>query len=247
MTNNDILRRLRFTFNYNDKQVCDIFALADVGVTKEQVINWLRKDDDKDQVNLPDSKLSAFLNGWIVKNRGKRNGEQIQNEKLLTNNLILTKVKIALSFKADDIIALLKSVDFNLGKSELSAFFRKPDHKHYRQCKDQILRNLLTAIQKKQRPIQDQGERPNQVESSNLTTSEKATVRKKSTVNKAPKERSQGARPSKGKVYVNPKAAHKSDSSNGSNADKARKTLKLKPEQIWGSQANNQHSDNNEN
>ncbi|REL26782.1 DUF1456 family protein [Thalassotalea euphylliae] len=216
MTNNDILRRLRFTFNYTDKQLCDLFALADVGVTTEQVVNWLKKDDDKDQVNLPDQKLAAFLNGWIVKNRGKKDGQLPVNEKQLTNNLILNKIKIALSLKADDILSLLKKVDFNLGKAELSAFFRKPDHKHYRQCKDQIVRNLLTALQQHHRPIKASPAGDNA--ESTVKSQVKSPVKKQTT---------QGARPNKSKVYVNPNAKAKSTPKSGN-------TLKLKPEQIWG-------------
>jgi hypothetical protein len=36
-----------------------------------------------------------------------------------------------------------------MGKAELTAFFRKQDHKHYRECQDQILRNFLQGLQKK--------------------------------------------------------------------------------------------------
>ena len=128
-----------------------IFKLADKDVTQTQLSSWLKKDDEPEYVNLTDTSLAIFLNGLINKNRGKREGPQIKPEKKLTNNIILNKLKIALSLKSDDIIALLNTVDFNLGKAELSAFFRKPEHKHYRQCKDQILRNLLTAIQHKYR------------------------------------------------------------------------------------------------
>lgn len=245
MTNNDILRRLRFTYNFTDKQICEIFALADVGVTTEQIVNWLRKDDDKDQVNLPDQKLAGFLNGWIIKNRGKKDGQTPVNEKQLTNNVILTKIKIALSLKAEDILALLKAVDFNLGKAELSAFFRKPDHKHYRQCKDQILRNLLTAIQQKQRPIKTSptteyqthlihGQTHSQANGQTKKhsgKSSKLSVAKHGKDFKHSKEHKQGARANKSKVYVNPNASHQRDTETKT-AD--RKTLKLKPEQIWG-------------
>ena len=75
MTNNDILRRLRFSFNLSDKQVCDIFALANTGATVGQVENWLRKDDDLDQVSLSDYNLASFLNGFIVLKRGKKDGQ----------------------------------------------------------------------------------------------------------------------------------------------------------------------------
>jgi uncharacterized protein YehS (DUF1456 family) len=42
--------------------------------------------------------------------------------------------------------------DLRMSEHELSAFFRKPGHKHYRLCKDQILRNFLRGVQLKYRP-----------------------------------------------------------------------------------------------
>ena len=46
---------------------------------------------------------------------------------------------------------LIKQADFSLSKHELSAFFRKPEHKHYRKCKDQVLRYFLKGVQLKYR------------------------------------------------------------------------------------------------
>jgi uncharacterized protein YehS (DUF1456 family) len=65
--------------------------------------------------------------------------------------MIFMKLKIALSLKAEDVMAILELADFKISKHELSAFFRKPDHKHYRDCKDQILRNFLKGLQLKYR------------------------------------------------------------------------------------------------
>ena len=53
---------------------------------------------------------------------------------------------------AEDILELLAKVDLRISKHELSAFFRKPGHKHYRECKDQVLRNFLNGLQLKYRP-----------------------------------------------------------------------------------------------
>ena len=52
----------------------------------------------------------------------------------------------------EDILETLKVVDFKLSKHELSAFFCKPDNKHYRECGDQILRNFLMGVQLQLRP-----------------------------------------------------------------------------------------------
>lgn len=152
MTNNDILRRLRYTFNFNDANMVEIFSLASLTVTKEQVINWLKKDQDEKFVSLKNAELCLFLDGFINKKRGKRDGEQPVASNHLNNNMIFQKLRIALNLRAEDIQEILALVDFRFGKHELSAFFRKPDNKHYRECKDQILRNFLMGVQRQLRP-----------------------------------------------------------------------------------------------
>ncbi len=42
MTNNDILRRIRYIFDFSDSKMTTIFGLADYQVTREQISNWLR-------------------------------------------------------------------------------------------------------------------------------------------------------------------------------------------------------------
>ncbi|WP_287963382.1 DUF1456 family protein, partial [Alcanivorax sp.] len=91
--------------------------------------------------------LAIFLNGLINALRGKKPGQQPEPESRLTNNMIFMKLKIALSLQAEDVLAVLELADFRMSKHELSAFFRKPGHKHYRECKDQILRNFLKGLQ----------------------------------------------------------------------------------------------------
>ncbi|MGR5146399.1 DUF1456 family protein [Photobacterium alginatilyticum] len=152
MLNNDILRRIRYTFDYNDAAMISIFAAADHEVTREQVSDWLKKDDDAAFKKCTDRELAVFLNGLINTKRGKKEGVQPEPESRLTNNMIFMKLRIALNYKAEDILEIMESVDFNMSKHELSAFFRKPDNKHYRECKDQILRNFLLGVQQKFRP-----------------------------------------------------------------------------------------------
>jgi len=62
------------------------------------------------------------------------------------------KLRIVLNLKAEDILDIMQLAEFNMSKHELSAFFRKPDNKHYRECKDQILRNFILGLQRKFRP-----------------------------------------------------------------------------------------------
>lgn len=152
MNNNDILRRLRYTFDFRDATLVDIFAAADHRVTQQQVVNWLRKEEDPDYCAATDTELAIFLNGLINTRRGRREGEQPQPETRLSNNMILMKLKIALNMTSDDMLQTLQAAEFCLSKHELSAFLRKPGNKHYRECKDQVLRNFLQGIQRRFRP-----------------------------------------------------------------------------------------------
>lgn len=152
MNNNDVLRRIRYAFDFNDSKMMALFALADLPATREQISAWMKKDDDPDFQSCSDSELAIFLNGLIIDRRGKKEGPLPAPEKRLSNNVIFRKLKIALDLQAEDILEILDSVDVQLSKHELSAFFRKPDHKHYRECKDQVLRNFIHGVQLKYRP-----------------------------------------------------------------------------------------------
>jgi uncharacterized protein YehS (DUF1456 family) len=151
MTNNDILRRIRYVFDFNDSKVISIFSLADQIVTREEISCWLKKDSEPDFESLNDELLATFLNGLINDKRGKKDGVQPSPEKSLSNNIIFRKLKIALDLKAEDVLVILQLADFSLSKHELSAFFRKKGHKHYRECQEQVLRNFLQGLQNKYR------------------------------------------------------------------------------------------------
>ncbi len=64
----------------------------------------------------------------------------------MTNNDILKKLRVALQLRDDQIVDILKLVDFKVTKTELGAFFRKEDHPNYKECGDQILRNFLNGL-----------------------------------------------------------------------------------------------------
>ena len=152
MTNNDILRRLRFTFDFNDSKMMNLFKEGGYEASRAEISSWMKQDDDPDYSNCPDSRMAAFLNGLIIDKRGRRDGEQPKPEQKLSNNMIFMKLKIALNLKAEDVMDILKLAEFRIGKSELGAFFRRADHKNYRECKDQVLRNFLKGLQIKHKP-----------------------------------------------------------------------------------------------
>jgi uncharacterized protein YehS (DUF1456 family) len=147
MTNNDILRRIRYVFDFDDAKMIAIFALADLDVRRGHIIAWLLKDDDPAFEACKDRMLATFLNGLISDKRGKKPGPQPKPEQQLTNNIILMKLKIALNLQSEDIIATTEMGGFTLTAPELSSFMRRPGHRNYRECKDQVLRNFLKGLQ----------------------------------------------------------------------------------------------------
>lgn len=147
MINNDVLRRVRYALNLNDAAMMDIFALGDLNVTREELLNYLKKDNDDGFAPLNNRKLTAFLDGLITFKRGKKEDSAVKKlEGDLDNNGILRKLRIALEFKEEDMLDTLDLAGFRLSKPELSAFFRHADHKHHRKCGDQVLRNFLQGL-----------------------------------------------------------------------------------------------------
>jgi len=151
MTNNDIIRRIRFAFDFNDATMIELFDLGGLKVTRAQISNWLLKEEDEHFSDLKDLQLAQFLNGMIIYNRGKKEGEPPVAEKYLNNNIVFRKLKIALNLKDDDILEILELEGMRISKHELSAFFRKPEQNQYRPCKDQILRNFIYGLQRQYR------------------------------------------------------------------------------------------------
>jgi uncharacterized protein YehS (DUF1456 family) len=149
MNPNDILRRIRFVFDINDSTMMDIFGLAGSEVTRAEVSDWLKQDESPEFKKLTDSQLASFLNGFIIKNRGKKEGPIPVPEAELNNNIVFRKLKIALNFQEHDVLEVMNLAGFPIGKHELSALFRKADHKNFRPCQDQMLRNFLNGLQLK--------------------------------------------------------------------------------------------------
>ena len=148
MKNNDIIRRLRYILSINDLGIFDIMRLSGSEEKRSVIRCWFLKDDHPEFQSCPNKQFQFFLNGLIIQKRGSLKQES-HYDLDIDNNFILKKLRIIFNLTTDDIIDLLLSENYKLGKHEMSAFFRSPNHKNYRLCKDQILRNFLNALQKK--------------------------------------------------------------------------------------------------
>lgn len=151
MNNNDILKRIRFVFDFNDLKMTQIFDQADLSVSKEEVRSWLTHEDDRFFIELSDKKLAIFLNGLINEKRGKREGPLPAPEEKINNNLVLKKLKIALDLKSEDVLNIFKLVNKPISVHEVTDFLRNPKQNKYKVIKDQYLRNFLEGLQVKYR------------------------------------------------------------------------------------------------
>jgi uncharacterized protein YehS (DUF1456 family) len=149
MTNNDILRQLRYALNINDSTMIEIFKLADHKIEQSSITGLLKKEDEEGFALCSDDVLRYFLDGLILHKRGRKEmrlGETRKSDSRLTNNAILKKLRIALELKEDDMLGILKLANVDISKHELTALFRKEGHKNYKECGDQFLRNFLKGL-----------------------------------------------------------------------------------------------------
>ena len=147
MVSNDILRSVRYILKINNNDLVRIFALGEAEVTAEQLVPWLRKEDEEGFVRCPDIILSGFLNGLIYDKRGKdESAPELALERRVNNNTVLKKLRIAFSLKTDDIVAIMTEQKYRVSVPEVTAMMRAPDHKNYRECGDQFLRNFLRGL-----------------------------------------------------------------------------------------------------
>ncbi|MGL4853644.1 MAG: DUF1456 family protein [Lentisphaeria bacterium] len=146
METNDVLRRIRYAFNFKDDQMINIFELGQISVSQEKLLAFYKKDSDEGFVKCSSDELNGFLDGLIIKKRGPKDSDEPRQKFRVNNNLILRKLKIALNFKDVDIIETMKLTEFKVSKSELTALFRNPQHENYKECGDQFLRAFLNGL-----------------------------------------------------------------------------------------------------
>lgn len=149
MINNDVMRSIRYMLDLGDSKVAEIVQLADADfpIDKAQVHALLKKEDEEGFVACSDRVLAHFLDGLVFYYRGRDESLPPRPvETRITNNVVLKKLRVAFQLKDVDMHEVFAAAGFPLTKPELTALFRQADHKHYRSCGDQILRNFLKGL-----------------------------------------------------------------------------------------------------
>lgn len=147
MNNSELLFNIVQTLDISSEQIKEILTLGEIKDT--EVIEKVLEECDNET-------FEAFLNGFIVLKRGKEEPKPGASKKSLPikvkksiNNVILKKLKIAYSMTNEDIIELLEEEGVEMNKNELTTYFRKEGHKHYRKLEDYYLKNFLNGLAKK--------------------------------------------------------------------------------------------------
>lgn len=155
----DMLIRLRYALEIKNKEMVEIFNLGGVEITVPEVVQILKKADEdeeenEDQIKCTTSMFDSFLNGLIIFKRGvqepkpgmtKPTAQPSQKGEHI-NNLLLKRVKIALSLTTDDMLEIFKNAGLTVTKGELGALLRKEGHKNYKECGDKFARNFLKGL-----------------------------------------------------------------------------------------------------
>ncbi|MCM8534886.1 MAG: DUF1456 family protein [Lentisphaeraceae bacterium] len=157
MNKNDILIRIRYAFHFKNAELIEMFKLGGCRMEALDLVNLLKKEEEEGFWECEDKLLDSFLDGFIIKKRGKQEPKPGQKAfpkpDKLTNNIILKKIRIALELKDTDILEILETAKFKVSKTELSALFRREGQRNYKECGNQFLRNFLVGLALKYRPI----------------------------------------------------------------------------------------------
>ena len=149
MINNDVQRSIRYMLDLSDIKLVQITQLADSDflLEKADVLSYLKKDDDPDYLPCPDLMMAHFLDGLVLHCRGDSpNATPRPRVTRITNNVVLKKLRVAFELKDADMHQAFLDAGFPVSKPELSALFRQEEHRNYRACGDQMLRNFLKGL-----------------------------------------------------------------------------------------------------
>ncbi len=156
MTNNDLLRAIRYALDCSDSKLIGFFAEGHVDMPASFLMAALKHEDEPGFEPLSDDLFGAFLDGLVDKLRGKREpdaGKAKRPSLPMNNNRVLGSLKIAFELKDTDMIAIMELASFPISKGELSALFRREGHPNFQPCGDQFLRNFLRGLALRQRAL----------------------------------------------------------------------------------------------
>ena len=154
MTNNDVLRSIRFMLDVADHTLVSITQLGGREVPLSEMVGYVSREGEHGYLECPDVVMGHFLDGLISHRRGRDESAPVRPvESTITNNAVLKKLRVAFKLNEADILSMMAASGHPVSKPELSALFRSPGHKNFRLCGDQFLRAFLKALTQRERGV----------------------------------------------------------------------------------------------
>lgn len=149
MNGNSVLRRLKIALNMDEPALLNVFKQSDVELDGAALSGFLKKEEEEGYAECDEVMMKKFLDGFITMKRGKKEevpGQKKKPDGPLTNNAVLKKLRIALELEEEDLLGIFSTADVVLSASELSALYRAPGNKHYKECSDNMLKSFLQGL-----------------------------------------------------------------------------------------------------
>ncbi|MCP4803815.1 MAG: DUF1456 family protein [Proteobacteria bacterium] len=145
MTNDLILRGVRDALHLDADQLIEIFALAGQPVTPTGLEAALLPLADWGSP-CTDAALTGFLDALVLQKRGPSKNPGPPRRGPLTNNVVLKKLRAALQLHESDVLDALAAGGQASSPRELRGIFRKPGHKDFRPCGDEVLTAFFSGL-----------------------------------------------------------------------------------------------------
>ena len=155
MRHDDVIKSIRYMLNFSNAKIAEILQLGGFNPTRddlEHIFKDVDPESEEEKEDVSHELMAHFLDGLIFFKRGKSDKHPPRPIKIpVTNNDVLKKLRVVFKLREEQILAILKSADFRISATELSALFRDEQHRNYRECGDQLLRYFLRGLTLKYR------------------------------------------------------------------------------------------------
>lgn len=141
MKNNELLQSICNALKLAEGDLASLLELSGHDAGSKPDVSLLQECSN--------AQLRCVLEGLIIAERGPREDGKPPaiNDKALSNNEVLKKLRIALNLQEEDMLLVFEEGGATLSPTELGALFRKQGNKHFRACSDELLLQFFGGFQ----------------------------------------------------------------------------------------------------
>ncbi len=147
MNPSEIIIAIKEALNLNRPKILNIYSLLSYPMDPERLDKILKNSSNKRSAIATYEELGYFLDGLILYKRKEKLFNQDEDaEVILTNNLILKKLRVALNLKEFELQLIFQLADFDISRSKLKDIFRSPNHPKFQECSNSTLKAFLEGL-----------------------------------------------------------------------------------------------------